>query len=731
MERVDEKEEEKDNRDDGCQKTWQPSFYIKVDKEIYYYAGHEISIWQSLDSYGAIIWPAALALCEYLDMNRETVNLLDKAVLELGAGTGLVSIVASLLGAWVTASDLPEVLGNLRSNLSRNTRGRCRYTPQVAEIFWDHELKEIFPRSVYRYDYILAADVVYHHDFLSELLATMRHFCQPGTTLIWSNKVRFESDLVFLKKFKAAFNTTLLADTGEVQIYSATTKESEEVRNFVLIPLENAEEKGDEKEEEEEVQGNTEEFYSGDSSNGKKQDQNSTDSVSKSIVDVEEFNEDVWVKDKEVSSSKNEEQEQYEELELDKSASVEGNPVTEKQKNDQEETKEEERVTNEKSCQLKSKESEDVGSALASEMEKSDSQNSETNAHILIQRSWAPRVYYKLDKEIHYFMGHKITIQESIDSYGGVIWPAAVALCKFLETPVGREHINLFDKETLELGAGTGLLSVVATLLGAKVTATDLPELLGNLKCNLNRNTRGHWRYEPQVAVLSWGHELEQTFPHSEHHYDYVLAADVVYHHDFLDQLLDTMYYLCQPGTNLIWANKVRYKSDLIFTENFKKAFHTTLITELDEVRIYLATHREPGLEEREKRNVQINEKEDLKNQDYKEGSESQRIQRDGQSPSEDTQHEKVYSSSIKEDKELDTKEKQSEEAGLQKERDEEHKAQKKEDKENTEGMDYEESIKDCSGSESISSAQTVEQSSQYNYITNDIAFTATPNFNI
>lgn len=40
----------------------------------------------------------AVALCRYLEKNQEKVDLLDKAVLELGAGTGLVSIVASLLG---------------------------------------------------------------------------------------------------------------------------------------------------------------------------------------------------------------------------------------------------------------------------------------------------------------------------------------------------------------------------------------------------------------------------------------------------------------------------------------------------------------------------------------------------------------------------------------------------------------------------------------------------------
>lgn len=40
----------------------------------------------------------ALALCYHLDSYRQQINLVDKAVLELGAGTGLVSIVAALLG---------------------------------------------------------------------------------------------------------------------------------------------------------------------------------------------------------------------------------------------------------------------------------------------------------------------------------------------------------------------------------------------------------------------------------------------------------------------------------------------------------------------------------------------------------------------------------------------------------------------------------------------------------
>uniref|UniRef100_A0A3Q3D490 Methyltransferase 21C, AARS1 lysine n=1 Tax=Hippocampus comes TaxID=109280 RepID=A0A3Q3D490_HIPCM len=191
---------------------WAPCFFSRPDKEMYNYVGQEIVIQEGFDSYAGMIWPGALALSQYLDSHRSQLNLMDKAVLEIGAGTGLLSIVASLLGAWVTATDLPDVLGNLTFNVSKNTRGRCRHTPQVAPLSWGYDLERTYPTAIYRYDYILAADVVYHHDFLDELLATLKHFCQPGTTLLLANKIRLESDQTFLDKFKRVFNTRLLEE---------------------------------------------------------------------------------------------------------------------------------------------------------------------------------------------------------------------------------------------------------------------------------------------------------------------------------------------------------------------------------------------------------------------------------------------------------------------------------------------------------------------------------------
>lgn len=108
-----------------------------------------------------------MVLCHFLETNRDEYNLLDKNVIELGAGTGLVSIVSSLLGirkqnnpvfdqiflslllflyliscntqlhrlspgAKVTSTDMPALLGNLQYNVMRNTKGLCKYIPLVG-----------------------------------------------------------------------------------------------------------------------------------------------------------------------------------------------------------------------------------------------------------------------------------------------------------------------------------------------------------------------------------------------------------------------------------------------------------------------------------------------------------------------------------------------------------------------------------------------------------------------
>uniref|UniRef100_A0A8C3J6G2 Methyltransferase like 21C n=1 Tax=Calidris pygmaea TaxID=425635 RepID=A0A8C3J6G2_9CHAR len=207
---------------------WVPRVSHYFDKEHYTYVGHQIVIQESIEHFGAVVWPGALALSQYLESNQEQFNLKDKKVLEIGAGTGLVSIVACILGAYVTATDLPEVLENLSYNISRNTQSMNMHKPEVRKLIWGEGLNEDFPVSTYHYDFILATDVVYHHAALDSLLATMAYFCKPGTVLLWANKFRFSTDYEFLEKLCNIFNVTILAEFPEsnVKLLKATVREN-------------------------------------------------------------------------------------------------------------------------------------------------------------------------------------------------------------------------------------------------------------------------------------------------------------------------------------------------------------------------------------------------------------------------------------------------------------------------------------------------------------------------
>lgn len=100
--------------------------------------------------FGSVLWPAAIVLSDLLVSEPEIVA--NKRVLELGAGLGLVAIVASKLGAKEVLttdnhSDMPEMFAhNARLN---------GVTPSYRHYDWST------PWEHGRYDVVLASDVLY------------------------------------------------------------------------------------------------------------------------------------------------------------------------------------------------------------------------------------------------------------------------------------------------------------------------------------------------------------------------------------------------------------------------------------------------------------------------------------------------------------------------------------------------------------------------------------------
>ncbi|XP_032878226.1 putative methyltransferase-like protein 21E pseudogene [Amblyraja radiata] len=216
--------EDEDISSEIMRRRFVPNVFKSTSWEIFHFAGCEIKITETIDCYGAYVWPSAMVLCYYLEHSPK--EIIDKNVIEIGSGTGLVSIVASVLGSKVTATDLPHLLNNLQYNISQNTKMRSKYLPQVRELQWGIDLDKTFPRGTCHYNYILAADVVYSHPYLNELLMTFDHLCQDDTVILWAMKFRLEKENAFVERFQHIFDTEVIYDLPSLQIklYKATRK---------------------------------------------------------------------------------------------------------------------------------------------------------------------------------------------------------------------------------------------------------------------------------------------------------------------------------------------------------------------------------------------------------------------------------------------------------------------------------------------------------------------------
>jgi predicted nicotinamide N-methyase len=151
----------------------------------------------------AVVWDAGVALCDWLcEAGREAVAP-GSSIIELGSGTGLVSIVAARLGAQrVVATDLEPALLLLGRNVwQQGSADRCA----VRRCMWGdkadiHQIREeqrrTIPGSDEKFDVVLGSDLTYKetNDAAAALLGTICEFLAPGATAYVSFKFRANPD---------------------------------------------------------------------------------------------------------------------------------------------------------------------------------------------------------------------------------------------------------------------------------------------------------------------------------------------------------------------------------------------------------------------------------------------------------------------------------------------------------------------------------------------------------
>ena len=129
---------------------------------------------QNVEISGQKVWTGSFFLANYLiSMHQSSSPLLkNKSVMELGAGSGILSILASsfLEASFVTASDNdPVALDLLSQNLILNDLHQSQSTIQTASFSWGTDpSKSTPPLSSKSYDVVVAGDVMYK-DFLPDL----------------------------------------------------------------------------------------------------------------------------------------------------------------------------------------------------------------------------------------------------------------------------------------------------------------------------------------------------------------------------------------------------------------------------------------------------------------------------------------------------------------------------------------------------------------------------------
>ncbi|KAI9066508.1 S-adenosyl-L-methionine-dependent methyltransferase [Trametes sanguinea] len=145
-------------------------------------------------SVGLQSWGSSILLAERMCLDPAAFNLASTSkgslrILELGAGTGLLSIAAAKLLASdppsIVATDYhPSVLANLRANVESNgLSSAAGPSVNVLPLDWQHPVYE--GPFAEPFDVILAADVIYHPEHARWIKACVEHLLVTERGVFW------------------------------------------------------------------------------------------------------------------------------------------------------------------------------------------------------------------------------------------------------------------------------------------------------------------------------------------------------------------------------------------------------------------------------------------------------------------------------------------------------------------------------------------------------------------
>ncbi|XP_062510831.1 protein N-lysine methyltransferase METTL21D-like [Corticium candelabrum] len=147
--------------------------------------------------------------------------------------------------------------------------------------------------------------------------------------------------------------------------------------------------------------------------------------------------------------------------------------------------------------------------------------------------------------------------QLTVGDVGCVVWDAALVLAGYVEKQETTLPEYWKNRRVVELGAGTGIVGLVAACYGAHVTLTDLPEFVELMNLNVLENS-ALVTGSARAQSLTWGQDWDKGLDGCE----VILMSDVVYYEQSLEPLVKTLGQLTRPGTKILMSYEERTSSE-------------------------------------------------------------------------------------------------------------------------------------------------------------------------
>jgi predicted nicotinamide N-methyase len=146
---------------------------------------HDFPLWSK-------IWEASAILAGYL---ADRVPCAGQRILEIGAGLGLVGIVADAFGHEVTMTEYnADALEFARANAVVNHSGKLR----VQGLDWRH------PAIDGTFDLIVGSEIIYHERDFEPVAGLFRRYLRPGGEVILVSGIR-KNSVEFFRRMQPDF----------------------------------------------------------------------------------------------------------------------------------------------------------------------------------------------------------------------------------------------------------------------------------------------------------------------------------------------------------------------------------------------------------------------------------------------------------------------------------------------------------------------------------------------